>query len=288
MTTPFNSKPFAASDTGSEDKLFHAARLRLAGISTLILVIIVLGFSYILYRSFALNLQDTVEGDFADAAAQQRVIYATLSAEWRDILLGDAVLILIAAGAAYAFAGRTLRPVRQAVETQKNFAAHASHELRTPLAVVKNELEVLARNPRKTDADVDSALKNSLEEIVRMSEMTDNLLALARSEQGKPYTRERVDLDEILVAVLKSANNLAKTKGVDLQREGSGPVVVSGNRAELERSILNILRNAIEHTSAGGTVALTLSALPLPTCLTSSNASTKARKAPAAASDLPS
>lgn len=258
MTTASNSRPFAASGTDSEDKIFRHARLRLAGILVAILALIILGFSYALYRGFAVNLQDNAEGDFADTAAQQRVISATLAAEWNDILISDAVVLIVAAGVAYALAGRTLRPVRRAVEAQKAFAAHASHELRTPIAVVKNELEVLARNPRKTEADVDRSIADALEEITRMSDMAENLLALARSEQQPNESFERVELKALLADVKKSVDKLAQAKGIQLTLKDGGACVVTANRSDIERSLLNIVRNAIAYTPSEGSVTLSL------------------------------
>ena len=63
----------------------------------------------------------------------------------RSILLADLVTICVGGGLSAFLAGRTLRPIRRAVEAEKAFFTNAAHDLRTPLAVMRSEAEVALR-----------------------------------------------------------------------------------------------------------------------------------------------
>jgi len=176
------SKQSGESATASAHRVFLWARLKLTGIYVGILAVILLGFSLVLFQNVARNLNDACEDDFAGPEFHHHFVQNTLDRVERDILFIDTIIIVIAAGISYAFAGYTLRPIQISMEAQKKFAENASHELRTPLAVMKNDMEVLLRAPSPTKDVIYATLRSSIEEIDRLSNMAADLLALARSD----------------------------------------------------------------------------------------------------------
>src|SRR5439155_13531845 len=105
----------------------------------------------------------------------------------------------------------------------------ASHELRTPLAVMRSELDVSLRT-RQIEPEARDVLESAGEEVDRMSRIVENLLTLARLDEGKlRIVRAPLDLRELAEAVVNELRPLARAKGIALTVEGSR-ATASGDR----------------------------------------------------------
>ena len=140
-----------------------------------------------------------------------------------------------------------------AVERERAFTADAGHELRTPLAILRTELE-LARQDGG-EARIRSALDSALEECDRVSSLVEDLLVLARAEDASPRAHS-VDLGEVARSVVTRFQSIAKRKGVQLHADGDA--IVNGDEQGLERSVSNLVDNALRHTPEGGTVSVSV------------------------------
>lgn len=249
-------KQFAAWATASEHKVFFWARLKLTGVYVLIVAVIVIGFSLYLYQSLAQNLGDTVEGDFASSESQQHFFEHALASFENDLLLVDIIIVICTGALGYALAGYTLRPIQRALEAQQAFSEKASHELRTPLAVMRNDMEVLLRNPSPTKELMQAALRSNIEEIDHLTAMTKDLLTLARSQNGITAASEKIDLADMARGVVEKMRPLFRKKGITIRVAAEKPAVVIGRTGELARVLTNLLQNAIGHTPSGGSIAV--------------------------------
>ena len=237
--------------------MFIQARLKLTALYVITVAVIVCGFSVYLYQNIQSNLQDSDQDNFSDMQHHDSFIDHTLSETRKNILFADAVIIIGAAGLSYMLAGMTLRPIQQSLEAQRSFAANASHELRTPLAVMKNDIEVLQHNLHRTKGDENATLRSNLEEIARMSSIVEDLLLLARSDNQKITEFTTVDLSLLVRSVSEKMRVLAERKGVAFSNVSSGTGTVRSSPTHLERAILNIIQNSIDHTPAGGSITVT-------------------------------
>jgi len=156
-------------------------------------------------------------------------------------------------------AGYTLRPIQRSVEAQKKFSENASHELRTPIAVMKNDAEVLLRNPSPTKELIHATLRSNIEEMDRMSNMAEDLLLLARSKNHTIPSTAHISLAETAKDIVEKMKPLAEKKDVAVIVSPSEFISIQGNKAGLERMIMNLLQNAIEHTPNGGSITLATS-----------------------------
>ena len=258
MTQASPSRPSVGSGTGSPRNLFRNARLRLTALYVLIIAFVILGFSLFLYQGTVKNLSDAGDEDFSAPSAQQHFIASASDRLQRTLALSDIVILVIAAGIGYVLAGRTLKPVEESHEAQRLFAAQASHELRTPLAIMRNDIEVLLRDPRLPPEQVRMTLASSLEEIQKMTTMTEDLLLLARSESA-PRATAPVNMEKLLARIIGKLKPLTVQKGIALSMRGSFARPFQGNEQMLSRAIINIIQNSLEHTPAGGSVTIALS-----------------------------
>lgn len=157
---------------------------------------------------------------------------------------------------------RMISRLEQAFERERRFTADASHELKTPLAVLRGEIEVTLRRERAPE-EYQRVLKSSLEEIARLTKLTDDLLTLARSDAGESALAvEPVGLDELASEACAYIGPLAKSASVTLHFEApQSPIEIEGDPKRLKQLLVNLLDNAIKYTPAGGSVRLALSVI---------------------------
>ncbi len=155
-----------------------------------------------------------------------------------------------------------LERIDRSFQSQKRFTPDAGHELRGPLTVLRGELEVALRRPRGNE-EYKEVLESGLEEVERLTRVTEDLLTLARSDEGAIVARrEDALLDEEAHALLGRLSQTASEGGVTLERDIRGPVRIPHDRDLMSRLIWNLLQNAVEHTPEGGTVRLHVAPTP--------------------------
>jgi two-component system OmpR family sensor kinase len=130
----------------------------------------------------------------------------------------------------------------------RRFVADASHELRTPLAAVRAYAELFGRGADKRPDDLARAMTGISRESERMSTLVEDLLMLARLDEGQRLEREPVRLDEIAGEAVETARAVDQARPIELSAE---PIVVLGDRAGLRHVIDNLLGNARSHTPPG-------------------------------------
>ena len=145
---------------------------------------------------------------------------------------------------------------RQASEERlRRFIADASHELRTPLAVIRGHAELMHRDFASVPAPIAESVRRIESESVRMGDLVDDLLLLARLDEGRPLARGEVDLSRLSIDAIRDAQAAGRdhTWRLELPDE---PVVITGDAFRLHQVVANLLANARVHTPAETTVTL--------------------------------
>ncbi len=118
----------------------------------------------------------------------------------------------------YVLARRTLDPIEEAIEAQGRFTADASHELRTPLTAMKTEIEVALRDPSLTKADARELLESNLEEVSKLTTLSNALLKLARLD-AKPIELSSRSAKKIIQLAQKNSSKTLKLHKAKLKVE---------------------------------------------------------------------
>ena len=252
-------KPSVVSDTVSAHKLFNAARLKLTGVSVLVVALIILAFSYYIYQNITSDVVDigsrvtAVDGD----NVQQQFVDPTNASVVNALIYADIGTLILAAILSFYFAGRTLRPIQKANAAQRAFAANASHELRTPLAILKSDTEILSRATHPSNELVHEIAASNLEEVERMERIVKDLLSLARSERTVSNAKDRMDIAGMARHVVNKLGRIAQERDIHLTYQGVPSLYVRGG-AGFDRVFMNIVQNSLDHTGKGGSITVSV------------------------------
>ena len=146
--------------------------------------------------------------------------------------------------------------LEDAINSSKQFVADASHELRTPLAVLRGELENLAQD-LQLKSQTRETLGSALEEVDRLAEIVEGLLALSRLDTGEVKSAwARFDLAELVSTTAGQMSLLAEDKHITVVCDCAERVMIEGDQARLKQVVVNLLDNAIKYTPNGGRVKL--------------------------------
>ena len=145
----------------------------------------------------------------------------------------------------------------QSEQKVRRFVADASHELRTPLASIRGYAELTRLHGGELPPDVVHAIGRIESESVRMTELVEDLLLLARLDEGRELAAMPVDLGRIVVEALGDAQAAGPDHDWEV-RLPDAPTVVVGDEPRLRQVVMNLLANARVHTPEGTSVVAAL------------------------------
>lgn len=252
---------------------FHKTSIKLAGLYLAIMMAISLFFSVAVYQLSIQGLQNGLRrpgrafeipagpGFSSEIRIQVLEDRRLLYEEARDQLIQRLViinLIILAVGGAacYYLALRTLKPIEEAHEAQSRFTADASHELRTPITVMRSENEVALMDPHLSLAEAKAQLQSNIEELDKLTALSEGLLQLAQLENNQLPTAPLTPAD-ILEAATGRIVAQAATKHITITTDAAASGKVLGEQNSLTEALVILLDNAVKYAPAGSTITAT-------------------------------
>jgi heavy metal sensor kinase len=158
---------------------------------------------------------------------------------------------------------RMLERLERGFAAQRRLTADVSHELRTPLTALRGEIEVALRAPR-TQREYEQVLRSGLEEIDRLTELSEDLLLVSRAEAHLvAATRSATDVDHLVTARVGRLHRQFEQRDLDLKMElHSGQRALMVDAALIERLVDHLLENAVQFTPVGGWIRVELEPIP--------------------------
>lgn len=214
------------------------------------------GQSYLVYTA------PLVAGGSVIGAVQtsisEREYLQTMDGLLRTLLIVALLGLVGSAGVSVTMAGRALRPIRLAMQRQRDFVADAAHELRTPLAIQRTIAEV--EKPDPTIEELQSTVAQMLGENRHLTRLVEDLSLLARADtDAVSIEKSPVDLSSLLATTAEEIGFLAAENGIVLDADVQDGVSVLGDVVRLRQLVLILLDNAMKHTPTGGEVRVRLS-----------------------------
>lgn len=242
--------------------MFTKARLKLTGIYLLIIMTVSMVFSAVIYRSVTQDLitrfrimESRFEGrDFARQMRIHEILLDDLNTAQKNLFFTlfytDLLILFVSAGAGFVMAGKTLKPIEEAMEEQKRFIADASHEIKTPLTAIKTNIEVHLRDKRLTLKEAKRVLEQNLIQVNELKNLTSGLLTMAKLDQYNEIDKKKTNISEIARSVINKLEILAKNKKIKINVDAADSYA-RVEQDSIEKLVTILIDNAIKYTDSG-------------------------------------
>lgn len=192
--------------------------------------------------------------DNFDVIQQQQAALVDQHLNLYLILLNLGALV-VGGALSYWYAGRTLKPIAEAHESQRRFASDASHELRTPLANMQVENEVFLRQKTFSATEARELITSNLEEVERLENLASNLLSLTQYGQTA-LKLGAIPIQKVVDDVLLHAEKTFEARKVHIDKLVESSTVI-GDQESVERLLSIIIDNAVKYGPEKGTIYIT-------------------------------
>lgn len=235
-----------------KSNIFQKARIKLTVYYIAIMAIILVAFSSVLIYTIESKIRHGFKDQIVIIETENDPVSNTSDEIEMLIYVVDGFLLLIIGFSSYFLAGKTLKPIKEALDAQKKFSADASHDLRTPLAIITTESEVALQNKNPLVNELQHVIQSNLEETKKMSKLVNDLLLISRGDsQTITSSIFEIDLRSLLGKIVNKLRLQAKNKGLQINLSDGKEISISIDVDNFERAISNILQNAINYTKNG-------------------------------------
>lgn len=192
---------------------------------------------------------------FGDTTAEQTML--------RQLIVILLLVGLITLGITYFIslvtANRSIRPVEESYNKQKQFVADASHELKTPLTTINTNADVLLSHGESTINEERKWLEYIKSETLRMTKLTDDLLCLARLDHGTNEDEKPcASWSEAAENIILTMEAVIFEKNINFTYDIEPGINAAASSAQLKQLVMILLDNAVKYTHSGGEINMTL------------------------------
>lgn len=167
------------------------------------------------------------------------------------------VLVLVFFFLARYFANRSIQPMAEAWESQRQFIADASHELKTPISTLHANLDILYASQEDSIRQQVKWLDNSKKVLGRMMALIQSMLELAKVDEGsETYTVESVSINQLLNESVDSFVPLAEQRNINIIEDAAPDLSVYSNYGLLQQVVEIFVDNAVKYTDDGGQIRI--------------------------------
>jgi len=172
-----------------------------------------------------------------------------------NLLIFNSAVFLLGGALSYVLAKRTFEPIEKSIEAQSRFTADASHELKTPLTAMKTEIEVALRDPGLSKAEAIELLESNLEEVIKLTSLSNALLRLARFDASSVELK-RCSAKKITQLTTKNIQKTVKSKKVKFKTKVQDFKLDVDSEAMVE-ALTILIDNAVKYGDLSKPVTLT-------------------------------
>ena len=172
--------------------------------------------------------------------------------------IGSISLILLLFISIY-LTNKTIKPIKESFEKQKEFIANASHELKTPLTIIRTNTSLVLSNSRETVESQSKWLNYINNQIERMAKLIDEMLSLAKLDTGKELEEFTIfDISKLINNVLLTFEAVLFENNIELSSNIDEEIIIKGDRESIKKVFIILLDNAIKYTNNSGKIDVEL------------------------------
>ncbi|HSW88041.1 MAG TPA: ATP-binding protein, partial [Candidatus Saccharimonadales bacterium] len=252
--------------------MFTRARFTLTAWYQLIIMMISITFSIAFYLAASYGITHIVAGRYL-LSPGVNPDHFTLPVSLRNgledfktqlrfaLIIINSFIFILAGGAGYFLAGKTLKPIEESMEKQRRFVTDASHEFRTPLTALKTSIEVNMQDKEFRSPVVQDLLQRNLYQIEKLQELANRLLTLAQNQKVQNTHFSLLSLMPIIDEAKLKVTSLADAKQITIDTKIED-TQIHGEKASLLELFTILLDNAIKYSHKNSTITIrnTLSA----------------------------
>lgn len=192
---------------------------------------------------------------FIDRTPYQRLIFELLKS---FILIGSISLIVLLIISIY-LTNKSIKPIKETFEKQKQFIADASHELKTPLTIIKTNTSLVLSNLESTVKSQEKWINYISSQVDRMSTLINEMLSLAKLDVNETKLNlTPINTSKIIESMLLIFDAVIYENGINLESEITKNIFINGDQESIKKLFSIIMDNAIKHTNKNGKITVSL------------------------------
>lgn len=154
---------------------------------------------------------------------------------------------------------KTIKPLKESFEKQKQFITDASHELKTPLAIIRTNSSVILANKDESVESQRKWLHYINDQTDRMSKLIEEMLTLAKIDDVKEIAEiEKFDLSNLINNILLTFEAYIFENNITLESYIKEGILIKGDKENIKKAVIIILDNAIKYTNNKGKISISL------------------------------
>lgn len=204
------------------------------------------------FRSITLPVESTNDVAYIQLLINTDPIKGTVEQFKKILIICMIIFGLLSIALSYFLSKWFMKPIMISWKKQQEFVENASHELRTPLTIIQAKLEKLFTKPNHTILEESETIALSLDEVQRLSQLTSDLLLLARSDSNAlTLEKEPVKINTFLKNVLVPYQELAIAEDKEFVIELGEEQQLAFDKKRIHQLLIILLDNALKYTVTG-------------------------------------
>ena len=155
------------------------------------------------------------------------------------------------------FISRMTGKAKKDYQTLKEFNENVSHEMQTPIAVARGKLELLLESPNLDEKQL-HLIQSASESVGKISRIGQSLTLLNKIENEEFSDMDEIDFSAALHKAINQFDELIQLRGLSLVKHIQDDVQLNIHPALADTLLSNLLKNAVQHNTSGGSIELTL------------------------------
>lgn len=154
---------------------------------------------------------------------------------------------------------KSIKPIKDVFDKQKQFIADASHELKTPLTIIKTNTSLVLSNPEDTVKNQRKWINYINLQTDRMSELVNEMLSLAKLDtEENTLVLSSINISKIIESMILQFDAIIYENGINLYTKIDNDIFITGDKESIKKLFSIIMDNAIKHTNNNGSIYVNL------------------------------